>query len=201
MHVDAPGPRDDCRRTTVTRRAPRLLLAAGLAAATLAPHAAADSTSPPPPAPDPNPPAGVAPDPYTPAPKVRAPVVSRRSSYVPPVRAVTHYTPRAQTRSSVVRPAVVAHPHAAAAPTRHHVKRRAHPKPHKRRHRVVVRVAQPAVASLDSVLEAVPVALVPKADAAGVDRKRAAALALVGLCAASLSLTLLAGRRARQPLL
>ena len=186
----------------------RLLLAGGLAAATLAPHAAADTT-PPPPAPDPNPPAGVAPDPYTPPPKAPAPVVHH--SYVPRAPAVTHYTPRrapavthytppASTGSSVVRRAVVAHPRV-AAPTRRHVKRRVHATPHKRRHRIVVRAPEPVVASLGAVLETVPAAFVPAADAVGVDRKRAAALALIALCAASLCLTLLAGRRARQPLL
>jgi hypothetical protein len=92
------------------------------------------------------------------------------------------------------------HPRAAAAPRRH-VKRRVHATPHKRRHRIVVRSPQPVVASLGAVLKTVPAAFVPAADGVGVDRKRAAALALIALCAASLCLTLLAGRRARQPLL
>jgi hypothetical protein len=183
-----------------------LLLASGLAAGVIAPHAAGDPTSTTP-APDPNPPAGAAPDPYappaktTPAPKP-APVHVAPRVYSPP-HVSTPVTSHSSSSSSVhtytPRP-VVTHTrvtHAARKSPKHTHRRARHVVHHKHKP-VVVRVTPAVRSSVVAFVDRLSATVVAPAEKVGTGRRRAAGLALVVLCAASLSLILLGSRRARE---
>jgi hypothetical protein len=190
------------QRPPVVRRG-LLLLASGLAAGVIAPHAAADPTSTTP-APDPNPPAGAAPDPYAPPAETTAapkpaphPVHVAPRLYTPP-RVVTpvHVTTRS---SSTYTPPSVTHTRAThpARKARHKHRRVRHVVHHKHKP-VIVRVT-PAVRSyVVSFVDRLSATVVdPADDGISPGRRRAAGLALAVLCAASLSLILLAARSRR----
>jgi hypothetical protein len=194
------------QRPPVVRRG-LLLLASGLAAGVIAPHAAGDPTSTTP-APDPNPPAGAAPDPYSPPAKTTpskpapAPVHVAPRVYTPP-RVVTpvHVATGSSTRTYTPRP-VVTHPrvtHKTRKAARHTHRRARHVVQHKHKS-VVVRVT-PAVRSyVVSFVHTLSATVVDPAESGGSGRRRAAGLALAALCASSLSLILLAARSRRNVL-
>jgi hypothetical protein len=194
------------QRPPVVRRG-LLLLASGLAAGVIAPQAAADPTSTTP-APDPNPPAGVAPDPYsapakttpkpTPAPVHVTPRVYTPPRAVTPVHVTTHsgstptYTPPAVVRTRVT--------HKVHKAVRHKHRRARHVVHHKHKP-VVVRVTPAVESYVVSFVDRLSATVVDPADGgAGSSRRRAAGLALAALCAASLSLILLAARSRRNVL-
>ena len=198
------------QRPPVVRRG-LLLLASGLAAGVIAPHAAGDPTSTTP-APDPNPPAGAAPDPYSPPAKTTAPSK--------PAPAPVHVAPRVYTPPRVVTPVhvatqsssssthtytprpVVTHPrvtHKTRKAARHTHRRVRHVVHHKHKP-VIVRVT-PAVRSyVVSFVDGLSATVVDPADSGVPGRRRAAGVALAALCAASLSLILLAARSRRNVL-
>jgi hypothetical protein len=193
------------QRPPVVRRG-LLLLASGLAAGVIAPHAAADPTSTTP-APDPNPPAGAAPDPYsapaktTPAPKpAPAPVHVAPRVYTPP-RVVTPVpTHRSSSSTRTYTPPAAVHTrvtHRTHKAVRHKHRRARHVVHHKHKP-VIVRVT-PAVRSyVVSFVDSLSATVVDPADnGISPGRQRAAGLALAALCAASLSLILLTARSRR----
>jgi hypothetical protein len=187
------------QRPPVVRRGV-LLLASGLAAGVVAPHAAGDPTSTTP-APDPNPPVGAAPDPYSPPAKTKpapAPVHVAPRVYTPPrvvtpVHVPTHSSTPAYTPPAVVHTSVSHKAHKAVR----HKHRRARQVVHHKHKPVIVRVT-PAVRSyVVSFVDGLSATVVDPAGGNGSGRRRAAGFALVLLCAASLSLVLLAARSRR----
>ena len=198
------------QRPPVVRRG-LLLLASGLAAGMFAPHAACDPTATTP-APDPSPPPGAAPDPYTapPAPKTTLAPKTTPTRAPTPVRVVHHVYSRpatpvhvastgSSTRTYTPRPTVT---HTRAT----HPKRKASPPKHRHRHhRPVHHKPKPAIVRVTPRLQSYVVSFVDSLSATVVDpaqgdaagRRRAAGLALAALCAASLSLVLLAARSRR----
>ena len=190
------------QRPPVMRRG-MLLLASGLAAAMFAPHAAADPTATTP-APDPNPPPGAAPDPYSPAPATPAPKKAPTRTpapapvvhhvYSPPATPVhvasTPSSTRTYTRPTHTR---VTHPKRKAAPARHRHRRHVQ---HKRKP-PVVRVTPRLQSYVVSFVNSLSATVVDPGRGDGAGRRRAAGFALAALCAASLSLVLLAARSRR----
>ena len=189
------------QRPPVVRRG-LLLLASGLVAGVIAPQAAGDPTSTTP-APDPNPPVGAAPDPYKPAPKTTptrsapAPVHVAPRVYTPPRVVtpvhITHSSTPTYTPPAVVHTLVT---HTAHKVVRHKHRRARHVVHHKHKP-VIVRVT-PAVRSyVVSFADRLSATVVDPAGGGGSSRRRAAGFALAALCAASLSLVLLAARSRR----
>jgi hypothetical protein len=194
------------RRPPVVRRG-LLLLASGLAAGAIAPHAAGDPTSTTP-APDPNPPAGAAPDPYSSAPKTTpstktAPVRVAPRIYSPPATPVPVTTHRSSgtssgTRTYTPRPAVT---HTRATHTTRKAPRHTHRRVrhvHHKQKPVIVRVTPMVRSYIVSFVDTLSATVVdPADDGVGPGRRRAAGLALAVLCAASLSLILVVARSRR----
>jgi hypothetical protein len=175
------------------------LLACGAAAFALAPSAAGDSTTTNP-APDPNPPAGVAPDPYSPPAHATrtAPRPAPRPSYS---STPAHtYLPVHTVATSGGRPASTPRParphkaHPAVRHARHKRKQAARSRP------LLTKAPVIRLTAARSGVEAAAVEI--HANAAGegdrLDRRRAAALALTVLVAASLSFVLLTARATRE---
>jgi hypothetical protein len=192
------------QRPPVVRRG-LLLLASGLVAATLAPHSAADPTATTP-APDPDPPAGAAPDPYSPAPATPAPKKTPTPTpapvpvvhhvYSPPATPV-HVASTPSSTRTYTRPTVthtrVTHPKRKARPAMHRHRRHVQ---HKRKP-AIVRVTPRLQSYVVSFVDSLSATVVDPSKGDGAGRRRTAGFALAALCAASLSLVLLAARSRR----